>query len=129
MTLRLRTLQDDLENLNGSKSTTLVAYYAARKETKYARSTGHDSRCYDIPTRQIAASPANRRRTWPVYKPSVPSAKKTVTAFTILSDNDLKPLLDRNEEVLVRHAFGSDRQPVCITSGVSAIKRNKISAN
>lgn len=34
--------------------------------------------------------------------------EKNVTAFTILSDNDLKPLLDRNEEILVRHAFGDN---------------------
>lgn len=34
--------------------------------------------------------------------------EKNVTAFTILSDIDLKPLLDRNEEILVQHMFGDD---------------------
>ena len=32
--------------------------------------------------------------------------EKTVTAFTVLSDKDLKPLLDRNEEIFVRHMSG-----------------------
>jgi hypothetical protein len=34
--------------------------------------------------------------------------ESTVTAFTILSDNNLKPLLDRNEEIMVLHIFGDD---------------------
>jgi hypothetical protein len=34
--------------------------------------------------------------------------EKTVTAFTILSDDALKPLLDRNEEIMVLHIFGDD---------------------
>ncbi|MFZ0292893.1 MAG: hypothetical protein WAL52_04770 [Candidatus Sulfotelmatobacter sp.] len=31
--------------------------------------------------------------------------EKKVTAFTLLGDNDLGPLLDRNEEIIVRHVF------------------------
>ena len=34
--------------------------------------------------------------------------EKTVTAFTLLSDQDLKPLLDRNAEIIVLHHFGDD---------------------
>jgi hypothetical protein len=34
--------------------------------------------------------------------------EKKVTAFTLLGDNDLEPLLDRNEEIIVRHVFGDD---------------------
>jgi hypothetical protein len=30
---------------------------------------------------------------------------KTVTAFTVLSDGELKSLLDRNEEIMVLHVF------------------------
>lgn len=32
--------------------------------------------------------------------------EKKVTAFTLLGDNDLQLLLDRNEEIIVRHVFG-----------------------
>jgi hypothetical protein len=34
--------------------------------------------------------------------------EKKVTAFTLLGDNDLQLLLDRNEEIIVRHWFGDD---------------------
>ena len=34
--------------------------------------------------------------------------ERKVTAFTLLGDNDLEPLLDRNEEIIVRHVFGDD---------------------
>jgi hypothetical protein len=34
--------------------------------------------------------------------------EKTVTAFTLLSDNELKVLLDRNEEIIVLHHFGDE---------------------
>ena len=31
-----------------------------------------------------------------------------VTAFTLLGDSDLELLLDRNQEIIVRHVFGDD---------------------
>jgi hypothetical protein len=34
--------------------------------------------------------------------------EKKVTAFTLLGDNDLEPLLDRNQEIIVRHVFGDE---------------------
>jgi hypothetical protein len=34
--------------------------------------------------------------------------QKNVTAFTTLSDNDLKVRLDRNEEIVVLHHFGDE---------------------
>lgn len=34
--------------------------------------------------------------------------ERKVTAFTLLGDNDLELLLDRNEEIIVRHVFGDD---------------------
>jgi hypothetical protein len=34
--------------------------------------------------------------------------EKNVTAFTLLGDNELKVLLDRNEEIVVLHHFGDE---------------------
>jgi hypothetical protein len=34
--------------------------------------------------------------------------EKRVTAFTLLGDNDLELLLDRNGEIMVRHMLGDD---------------------
>ena len=31
--------------------------------------------------------------------------EKRVTAFTLLGDNDLEPLLERNEKIMVGHVF------------------------
>ena len=78
------------------------------KKTKYARSTGHDSRCYDIPHSSDRCLTREPEENMASLQALCTICEKNVTAFPILSDNDLKPLLDRNEEVLVRHAFGSD---------------------
>ena len=52
--------------------------------------------------------------------------EKKVTAFTLLGDNDLGPLLDRNEEIIVRHVFHDGTGRVSTIGGASSVKRKRI---
>ena len=48
---------------------------------------------------------------------------KTVTAFSIVSDKEIKLLLDSNQEVVVRHVFADGSGNRQNTGGVSARRR------
>ena len=56
------------------------------------------------------------------------SCGKTVTAFTIVSDKEIKLLLDSNQEVVVRQYPQIAPVTIRITGGVSA-KRGRTSEN